>query len=128
MSKCTKKSNSCVRPCTPFGECEHSFLLFVQIDIRLLLRVLCQQTEGVGCANSLFFIFDQVCNIAAESLADLVKQKAVVPNDLVFVIIVDDLKFDPGTLGKLVARDIVLIQIFRQSQSDHFITSLRYIL
>ena len=64
-------------------------------------------------ANS-FFIFDKIGNIAVKCFAYFVKQEAIISNDFVFVIIIYYLKFDTCSFGKLVSRNVALIQIFCQ--------------
>ena len=59
-------------------------------------------------------ICNQIDNITFQRVTDPIQHIAIVANHLVFIIIIDDLKPNPGTLCKLVPRDPLLIQILIQ--------------
>ena len=50
-------------------------------------------------------VFDQVCYIAIQSLANLIQHIAVVSNDLVFIILVKNLKANSCALSELISSD-----------------------
>ena len=74
------------------------------------------------CLNGLTFIFilDDFTNVAIKGIANLVKDKAVVPDYLILVIIVDHMVLNFSSFRKLVPTNIMLFKQFVKGQFNHF--------
>ena len=79
-------------------------------------------TEHAG--EDLFFVFENVGNITGKGSADFVQDVTVIPNQLVLVILVQNLKLNPCPFGQLVACNAVSVHIFSECKANHTITLL----
>ena len=55
-------------------------------------------------------IFHDICDAAVQCIADSVQHIGVISFDFVFVVIIDHLVLDPGSLCKLISADIFRFQ------------------